>query len=166
LNAPDGGTSSATVSSRGSPAASSMHHAAQSKGKTAIPNGQPGHPSISLSAMKSAPLDLASVERRGQPTTCREPAKKKTRPHDLQEAPTYHPTEEEWKNPFDFFRKITEVGRQYGICKVIPPESWNPDFAIDTEVCDHDPLLSRHPDIGRMSPWLLAVNCRVQVAAS
>ncbi len=87
-----------------------------------------------LSSLTSPPLDLASVERRGQPTSCPEPVKKKTRPHGLQEAPTYRPTEEEWKEPFEYIKKISPEALHYGLCKIIPPESWNPDFAIDTEV--------------------------------
>lgn len=83
--------------------------------------------------MRSAPLDLRSVERRGQATAGREPPKRK-RLFDLEEAPTYRPTEDEWKDPFEYVRKITPEASKYGICKVIPPDSWNPDFAIDTEV--------------------------------
>jgi len=34
----------------------------------------------------------------------------------------------------EFMRKITPQGRKYGIVKIVPPDSWNPSFAINTEV--------------------------------
>lgn len=89
--------------------------------------------SVPFSARRSAPLDLSTVERRGQPNAAREPVKR-VRPHGLQEAPTFRPTEEEFKDPQEYIRKIAPEGRKYGICRIIPPDNWNPPFAVDTEV--------------------------------
>jgi len=72
------------------------------------------------------------VERRGK-NAPREPPKQH-RLFGLTEAPTFTPTQEEWKDPLQYISKIREEGQKYGIVKVVPPDTWDPDFAVDTEV--------------------------------
>lgn len=98
------------------------------------------------------------MERRGTATAVKE-SPKLIRPHGLQEAPTYRPTMEEWKEPLDYIQKIADEGRRYGIVKIIPPDSWNPDFAIDTEVrriCQRSSKLSHSCLSGPSRPFPLA----------
>jgi histone demethylase JARID1 len=52
----------------------------------------------------------------------------------LQEAKTYRPTAEQFKDPLQYIQSIREEGQKYGIIKIIPPDTWNPAFAVDTEV--------------------------------
>ena len=105
--------------------------------KAAPPNRSNGSaPPISSSAFPNSarwatPLDLKTVERKGQPTARDPPSR--NRPHGLQEAPTFRPTEEEFRDPMAYIRSISEKASKYGICKIIPPDNWNPEFAIDLE---------------------------------
>lgn len=76
---------------------------------------------------------MSTVQRRGQPgLPSDEP--KTNRLFGIPDAPTYRPTEEEFRDPMEYMRKIAPEGSKYGIIKIIPPDSWNPTFAINTEV--------------------------------
>ncbi|KAF2497114.1 histone demethylase JARID1D [Lophium mytilinum] len=119
----------------GTPAAAAVPAPRSRMGAATLPAGiaaQTNGIGIPLSARKATPLDMSTVERKGQVHPSRE-VPKSNRPFGLLEAPTYRPTAEEFKDPMEYMKKIAPEGRKYGIVKIIPPDSWNPAFAVDTE---------------------------------
>lgn len=51
----------------------------------------------------------------------------------LEEAPVFYPTEDEFSDPLRFIAQIREQAEPYGICRIVPPTSWNPPFALDSQ---------------------------------
>lgn len=100
------------------------------------PNGVPpitAPPAIPYSARRAPPLDMNTVERRGHPSSRDPPSR--NRPYELMEAPTFRPTDEEFRDPMEYIKSISEKASKFGICKIIPPDNWDPEFAIDLTVC-------------------------------
>jgi len=62
------------------------------------------------------------------------PPRKHPRPFGLEDCPTYYPTMDEFKDPLGYIRSVSEHAKNYGICKIVPPESWKMPFTTDTEV--------------------------------
>eukprot|EP00743_Colponemidia_sp_Colp-15_P009890 GILK01010839.1.p1 GENE.GILK01010839.1~~GILK01010839.1.p1 ORF type:complete len:1064 (+),score=102.51 GILK01010839.1:35-3226(+) len=51
----------------------------------------------------------------------------------LPSAPTYHPTQEEFADPFAYFRKIRSEAARFGICKIVPPNGWKPPLFLNEQ---------------------------------
>lgn len=49
----------------------------------------------------------------------------------ISSGPVYYPTEEEFEDPLEFICKIRAEAEPYGICRIVPPGSWRPPFALD-----------------------------------
>lgn len=127
-------------------------------GTPAPPPGVPGgYQTVPLSSRKAQPLDMSTVEKRNLGI---KENPKRIRPHGLMEAPTFTPSMEEFKDPMEYIRSIAQEGSKYGIIKIIPPENWQPDFGIDTEVryfCDSflaSLLRCRRASPSRLGRWL------------
>ena len=79
----------------------------------------------------SPALDMNSVKT----TSPRNPSPRKhPRPFGLEDCPVYYPTMDEFKDPMGYIRSVSENAKNYGICKIVPPESWKMPFTTDTEV--------------------------------
>lgn len=60
--------------------------------------------------------------------------KKNFNAFELEEAPTFYPTKEQFSDPLRYISSIRQKAELYGICKIVPPSSWSPSFSIDSEV--------------------------------
>lgn len=80
------------------------------------------------------PLDFSTL-RMSAPRIPNPPPRERSRMFDLEEAPVYHPTIEQFSQPMEYIERIARDAKDYGICKIVPPEGWRPPFSIDTEVC-------------------------------
>lgn len=51
-----------------------------------------------------------------------------------QEVPTLRPTAKEFEDPASYVANVQHLGKIYGMLKIIPPSTWNPQFSLDTDV--------------------------------
>lgn len=73
----------------------------------------------------------------------------------------FEPTEEEFRDPMGYVRKIEEEGRRYGMVKIIPPRGWKMPFVTDTEVRFHLSLLFL---ISSSSPYTFATGISLSLS--
>lgn len=52
----------------------------------------------------------------------------------LTEAPIFRPTEKEFQDPIEYIERITPLAQRYGICRIIPPESFKPECRVSDEM--------------------------------
>uniref|UniRef100_A0A671RFW0 JmjN domain-containing protein n=1 Tax=Sinocyclocheilus anshuiensis TaxID=1608454 RepID=A0A671RFW0_9TELE len=47
------------------------------------------------------------------------------------ECPVFEPSWQDFSDPFGFIHRIREIAENTGICKIRPPQGWQPPFACD-----------------------------------
>jgi len=59
------------------------------------------------------------------------------------ETAVFTPTMEEFKDALAYMEKIRPIAEQYGVCKIRPPEEWQPPFAVDVDKLRFTPRIQR-----------------------
>ncbi|GAA5807670.1 hypothetical protein MFLAVUS_001041 [Mucor flavus] len=84
---------------------------------------------VAMTTDGGIPFDLTTVQ-----TSSTQPETPKTnRIFGIQEAPTFYPTKDEFKDPLGYIEKISPQGEKYGIIKIVPPKDYKPEFSLKTE---------------------------------
>jgi hypothetical protein len=102
-----------------------------------IPNAQ--NPARQIPSDRAPPLDFTTI-RTHTPRHPNPLPRPSPRLFGLPHAPVFHPTVEEFANPMEYIDRIAPEGKEYGICKIVPPKGWRPPFALDTEVGRLNPV--------------------------
>lgn len=91
------------------------------------------------------PLNFTPVDNERIPMiptyTCtprQSPSRARPRLFELEEAPVFYPTKEQWADPLSYIQYVGDPeggnGKAYGIAKIVPPDDWHPDFVLDQNV--------------------------------
>ncbi|XP_046406090.1 lysine-specific demethylase 5A isoform X2 [Ischnura elegans] len=59
------------------------------------------------------------------------------------EALVYRPNVDEFKDPLAYINRIRPVASKYGICKIVPPDDWQPPFAVNADKLTFSPRIQK-----------------------
>lgn len=59
------------------------------------------------------------------------------------ECPVFEPSWQDFSNPLGFIHRIREIAENTGICKIRPPQGWQPPFACDVRSFRFTPRIQR-----------------------
>lgn len=105
-------------------------------------DGPPSGPTLfhpDAAPLPAAPhLDMGTIRTssRSRRVAASPQAPQKERPFGLQDCPAFYPTPEEFRDPMSYIRSIAPQAQEFGIAKIVPPETWRMPFVTDTEVSE------------------------------
>ncbi|XP_055342748.1 lysine-specific demethylase 5A-like [Paramacrobiotus metropolitanus] len=67
------------------------------------------------------------------------------------DAPIYYPTEEEFRSPLLYIQTIKEEAEKFGLCKIVPPKSFRPPFAVAKDTFKFKARYQRLSDLDAFS---------------
>ncbi|KAF6150915.1 hypothetical protein GIB67_026836 [Kingdonia uniflora] len=71
--------------------------------------------------------------------------------HTLEEAPVFYPTDEEFVDTLKYIASIRAKAEKYGICRIVPPSSWNPPCPLkESSVWENSKFSTRIQHIDKL----------------
>ena len=58
-------------------------------------------------------------------------------------APVFYPNEDEFYDALGYIAKIKPIAERIGICKIVPPKSWQPNFCLDSQKFKFTPRIQK-----------------------
>ncbi|KAK3603867.1 hypothetical protein CHS0354_042875 [Potamilus streckersoni] len=83
--------------------------------------------------------------------------------------PVFYPTEEEFRDPFGYIQSIQATAEHYGMCKIVPPNSWKMESKVNEEVRFTSQIQYIHKLHHRWGPAAIKIECikrRFEAASS
>lgn len=69
----------------------------------------------------------------------------------LEEAPVFHPTEEEFKDALKYIATIRPKAQKYGMCRIVPPPSWDPPCPLqEKSIWENSKFVTRIQQIDKL----------------
>ncbi|XP_026750244.1 uncharacterized protein LOC113510896 isoform X2 [Galleria mellonella] len=89
-----------------------------------------------VAKVRNAPADIVSNKKSTQQSSAKRKSntQKNAQSGVLMNAPIYHPTEEEFKDPLTYIKKIMPEASKYGLCKVVAPKGFQPPCLVKNEI--------------------------------
>jgi [histone H3]-trimethyl-L-lysine4 demethylase len=138
-------STTATQSGRRAPrrskteALAALQNAVHADGADDVPPSGPTLFQPDAAPLHAAPrLDMSTVRThsRSRRVSVLPQAPQKERPFELPDCPAFYPTPEEFRDPMSYIRSISPQAQEFGIAKIVPPETWRMPFVTDTEVSE------------------------------
>ncbi|KAJ7374542.1 Jumonji and AT-rich interaction domain containing 2 [Desmophyllum pertusum] len=74
-------------------------------------------------------------------------------------SPVFHPSEEEFRDPISYIKMISRDAAKFGLCVIVPPESWKPEFQVPDNLRFNSECQLIHRLVDRWGPMEEELAC-------